>query len=224
MPRKRNNRPNVSALRMLKRSLNFHKLKAPSHPPEFTAVPWYNLVLRIQDPPTIITKNSIRDNLFSQLGIISLQPTQIDFRFQAVFLWGAMTTSNILNPVSLAVIDPISLANIASTGAGGISTVLIDYPDYVNRARVGFKYSEAQSKAVMSSGSTVPVFNTTGAGGGSVMYIHLNWRTQAKTPLLPLLDSADAEGDWQLPPKYNAVAPGQIPGPYAHCTGQLRHV
>lgn len=211
----------VNALRTLKNSLNFHKLRAPTHPPEFTAVPWYPLTLRILNVPATVSVNSVADTLANQLGIVPSSTPGFDFRLMSVHLWGALVTptgTSFLNPVSLGIYDPIARAG----GSSAILQVLQDFPDQVRRSAVAFKYSMAQEKAVIRTGTTAPLFQCSGVGPGSVMYIRLFWRSQNVTVQGSLPD--DAEGDWQLPPKYNTVAPGQSPGPYAHCAGQLRHV
>lgn len=219
MPNKNKGNKTANALRTFKNSLHFHKLKAPTHPPEFTAVPWYPLTLRIQNAPSTVNLNTIREAFGSQLGFPDL--FDIDFRLVSVHVWGALVSpagSSYLNPVTAAIYDPIARAG----GVNSILQVLTDYPDQVRRSAIGFKYSMPQQQAVLRTGTTGTLLQLSGVGSGSIVYIRMFWRTPNVSVQSSAID--EQEGDWQLPPKYNAVSPGKSPGPYAHCAGQLRHV
>lgn len=161
-----------SPQRTLMKHLLGHKLKVSPQPPEFTAVPWYPLTVRIANPPATITRNILREAIQSQLGFTSAYV--FDVRLQSVKLWGALVSpsgSSFLNPTTLAIVDPVR------TPATEILEVLTDYPDQVNRARVGYQYSIAQRNVVVRLENAVELYRCQGVGAGAIMYVHLFWRT-----------------------------------------------
>ena len=71
----------------------------------------------------------------------------------------------------MVVIDPVR-----SPGTE-ILEVLTDYPDQVNRARVGYHYSLAQRQIVLRLDNTVQLYRNQGVGAGAIMYVYLFWRS-----------------------------------------------
>lgn len=161
-----------------------HKLKVPSLPPDFTAVPWYPITLRLENPGTAVTTLNVEQVLSTQLGLTFPFGT-VDIRLNSVRVWGPLTSpmgSSALQPLSMAVLDPIGSGGTATTGGTGFRTmeVITDFPDQVQRSAVGYKYSLSNSQTSLrcvGTGSGVTLWNLQGAGPGSVMYINILWRS-----------------------------------------------
>jgi hypothetical protein len=156
------------------------RFKVPSHPPSFTAIPWYNLVLRIVDPPATITTVSIQAALASQLAV-SFIASLANVRLRSVRLWASLVqpaTPAALVPLSVTILDPLA-ASFTTTLQNRVLESLIDYPDAVRRACVGYKYPKAQSEVslAVSNANPVNLLNIQGAGAGSVLYFYLQWRS-----------------------------------------------
>jgi hypothetical protein len=166
---KKKNVPNHST--MMKEFLG-HKIRVPHTPPEFTPVPWYPLTVRIANPPAQITYTVLRSSIQSQLGFTSSYV--LDVRLQRVMLWGALVTPNgtsFLNPVTLAVLDPIRIAGAE------VLEVLTDYPNQVSRACVGYQYSIAQRNVTIRLDVGTTLYRCEGVGPGAIMYVRLFWRS-----------------------------------------------
>lgn len=163
---------------------NGHKLKVHSLPPDFTAVPWYPIVLRLENPGVAVSTLNVETVLATQLGLTFPSGT-VDIRLVSVRVWGPLTTptgTSALKPLSMAVLDPIGSGGTATTGGTGTRTleVITDYPDQVQRPAVGYKYSAASSQTSIrcnGTGSGVFLWNLQGAGPGSVMYLNILWRS-----------------------------------------------
>lgn len=161
-----------------------HKIKVPSLPPDFTAVPWYPIVLRLENPGTAVTTLSVETVLATQLGLTFPSGT-VDVRLISVRVWGPLTTptgTSALQPLSMAVLDPIGSGGTATTGGTGVRTmeVITDFPNQVQRSSVGYKYSMSNSQTSLrcvGTGGGVTLWNLQGAGAGSVMYINILWRS-----------------------------------------------
>jgi hypothetical protein len=174
MPRNKNHVKAKNQTQLTTRHLLGHRLRVPHVPPEFTAVPWYPLTVRIQNPPATLTLLNLRENIQSQLGFTSTYI--VDVRLQYVQLWGALVTptgTSFLNPVTLTVWDPFS-----SLGDGRSTLeVLTDYPDQVNRAAVGYQYSFAQRQVSIRLSTSAQLYSMQGVGAGAIMYVRLFWRS-----------------------------------------------
>lgn len=169
------------------------RFRVPTHPPAFTAVPWYNLVLRIADPPASVLTTSIQAALATQLGV-SFIASLANVRLQSVRVWGTLSSSN-LTPLSVTVLDPAA-ASFASSLNLRVLEALIDYPDAVKRPAVGYKYPKAQREISLSVSNANPVvlLNIQGGGPNAVVYFHLQWRAgvSGATPADGLADSLEA--------------------------------
>lgn len=186
-----------------KHQVNFvkgHRLKVPNHPTEFDSIPWNSLIVRINNPTTSITYGSIFTSLTSQLGIAS---TSLLFaiRLQRVQIWGPIPTTNTRLAVSFNdVFDNISGSSPA--GAQVQLEEITNYADAVNRARVGYVYSSAQQQKslLVAAGAPDSVCDISGAGNGSVAYVHILWRPfrNAAPPALqaPSVNHTDASADF----------------------------
>jgi hypothetical protein len=175
MPRKNKNvNKRGNEVSLMTKHLLGHRLRVPHIPPEFTAVPWYPLTVRIQNPSATVTLLDLRTNIQSQLGFTTNYI--VDVRLQYVQLWGALVSpsgSSFLNPVTLSCWDPFS-----SLGDGrAILEVLTDYPDQVNRASVGYQYSFAQRQVSVRLSTSARLFSCEGVGPGAIMYVRLFWRS-----------------------------------------------
>lgn len=167
------------------------KFSVPTHPPDFTAVPWYHLILRIQSPPaSTISTETIRSHWSTQLGLTTTTDG-IDVRLNSIRVWGSLVTtaSAVLQPLRLAVYDPVGSSS-TSVGTGGIGRrlldVVVDYPDQVTRASVGYRFSGIQKQVAIGcpNAGTTPLFEVQGAGTDSIIYIDLLWRTPNITGII----------------------------------------
>jgi hypothetical protein len=161
----------------------------PAHPPGFTAVPWYNLVVRVVDPPASVLTTTLQAAISTQLGI-SFIGSLVNVRLQSVRVWSALsalTSSSPLVPLSVTVLDPIA-GSFQTTSTARVLESLIDYPDAVRRAAVGYKYPKAQREVslVVSNANPVVLLNLLGGGAGAVVYFSLQWRpgTTAVSPAI----------------------------------------
>jgi hypothetical protein len=162
----------------------------PTHPPAFTAIPWYNLVVRIFDPPATVTSVGLAAAISTQLGV-TFTGSVINVRLQSVRVWGALVANNAtssLQPLSVNVFDPIA-SSFNGSVANRVLEALADYPDAVKRAAVGYKYPKAQREVSLNvyNQNAVLLLSLQGAGAGSVVYFNVQWRTAVTTPI-PALD------------------------------------
>jgi hypothetical protein len=153
------------------------KIRVTPQPPPFEMQPWFPLIVRLLNPGVSINVVSIQNAIATQL---QEDPASfvVEFRLQSARFWGALATPGTMVPLTVRFFDPLSIQSIAATASSDTAMVIQDYPDVVNRARVGFKYSKAQQNHTIGStiGSSSVVFTTTGMGTNSVAYISLLWR------------------------------------------------
>lgn len=167
-----------------------------THPPEFVSAPWYNLVVRLDQPPTLITTITLQQAIASQLTI-TFTGGLIDVRFQSVRIWGALqsfNSSTTLQPVVALIFDPLGSGAVISNGTGPrVLEQITDYPDLVRRAAVGYNYPKAQREtSVRLSGSPplATLLNVFGLGAGSVVYFNVQWRPAP--PIAPVFGDTQA--------------------------------
>ena len=178
----------------VQRNPNGGRFSVPPNPPSFTAVPWYSLVLRVTGFNSNVTNGDLYSALQSQLGIVT--PTFVA-RIKSVRFWAPIVSS--LTPVSVTVFDLVapSFSTILSVQTR-VLDVLMDYPDVVNRASLGYKYPPAQ-RAVsvrLEAINLFTMFNTVGFGAQSVMYVNLEWRANfINSPPALFSNAEDAEDD-----------------------------
>jgi hypothetical protein len=182
------------------------RINVSSHPPSFDMQPWFNLTLRLLDPPTNITVNVIRTALATQLQFS--QAIDFDMRIFECRFWGAIPDgSGALQPLTVRIWDPTcaQVVNSRTTSfpvANPINTcaVIQDFPDRVNRARIGYRFTPGQSQVVTScdaAGGAGRLFATTGMGTNSVAYLNILWRP--KSNFAPTIVDE--------PPQYEPSAP-----------------
>jgi len=153
-------------------SLNGHRLRVNSHPPEFTSRPWFPLMVRVAATATI-TPPTIVAAINSQLGFSA--PIEIEFRLRSVRFWGdfpSIASTPGIGETRLIVYDPIYHV----TNLSRALTVLTGFPDQVNRVALGFKYPNTQSNYVIEGVSVYNLFTTANAGSTGVLYVELLWR------------------------------------------------
>ena len=165
------------------------------HPPDFTSFPWYDLIVRIEGPPTSLTGAVLNAAFNNQTGLAT--SSGIAFRLQSVRVWGAiipMNSGNILQPLVVVVLDPIGATAASNVGGTGprVLQQITDYPNQVSRACIGYRYPKAQREFSFSTNAsnTTPLLNMTGVGPGSVLYYHVQWR--ADNIIVPSLTKADS--------------------------------
>lgn len=159
------------------------KINIPSHPPSFDMQPWFQITLRLLNPPAAITINVIRSALASQLQ--QAEVSDFDMRIFECRFWGSLVDGNgALQPLTVRVFDPIYGAPVAGSLApvSNTTAVLQDFPDRVNRARLGFRYTPAQQQVVIpcsSTNGTASMYSTAGMGTNSVAYLNVLWRPRS---------------------------------------------
>jgi len=165
------------------------RIRVPSHPPEFMSRPWYNLVLRIEDPGTTLSLAAIRSALLTQLGF-GASTTSASIRLNSVRAWGPVPVPP--NPVVMIVYDPFIDDSLSANNS--ILEQITDYPDGVNRACVGYRYSTAsfQRSIITSTATTKNMFAFSGMPTGSIVYLDILWRVYNSTPSTLVDDLTDA--------------------------------
>jgi len=180
------------------------KINIPNHPTEFMSRPWFQLVLRIDNPGTSVTLGQIHGALGTQLGFTP--PAATAYRFLDLRLWGPLPVT--ANALIMIVFD------IFTPGVGGVVHGVLEqitnYADAVNRARIGYRFPTAQQQQsnVATSTTATPLCSISGAGPSAVLYIKLLWRVQATIPAMqpqiyPNLCSSFGTSD--CPPTFEAV-------------------
>jgi len=158
-----------------------HRLRVLSHPPEFTYRPWYALQLRIDSATALgdglVTTSELAAYIESQLGL-SVSGTSLNVRIQEVKAWGNLTGS--LAPVTMTVYDIVAATQYIKsdfTVDDRILEVVREYPDAVNRASVGYKYSKVQQNVSLRLSTNLTTAKTIfGFQGCSLAYVYLLWR------------------------------------------------
>jgi len=175
-PRKIKNKNKPTQKHANKDIIRFHRgdrIRVPSHPPEFMSRPWYNLVLRIEDPGTNISLAAIRSALLTQLGF-GASTISASICLNSVRAWGPVPVPP--NPVVMIVYDPFF--DDALSANNSILEQITDYPDGVNRACVGYRYSTAsfQRSIITSTATTKNMFAFSGMPTGSIVYLDILWQ------------------------------------------------
>jgi hypothetical protein len=158
-------------------------LNIPSLPPSFDAQPWFPLCLRVTNVPPTFTIGALRSALASQLQL-AVAP-EIDVRFRDIRFWARLNSSasTALQPCTMRVFDPLTVATIASPALASTAAVIQRFPDQVNRASIGYRYTPAQSQVAIpmpaSRISTIPIAAFVGGGDDAVIYFNLWWRTNS---------------------------------------------
>lgn len=188
---RRNNRSSNSAVThaQLKRENhlieNGMKIRVGPHPTDFVSIPWYNLVVRVQDFTTITfgidaTGNpSVYESIRTQLQL-SANDT-LEYRIQTVRIWGpivAMNSGTALQPLRARFWSLVpQIATVSSSSAFLVLEEISSYPDQVSRAALGFVYPKSQQAIpIQENNSGTLVSLALGGGTGNVAYINVCWR------------------------------------------------
>jgi hypothetical protein len=151
------------------------------HPPDFVSIPWYSLIVRIENPGAIVSTIGLQAALASQLGI-TFTNSAVSVRLQSVRVWGALASGTTpLQPVTVVIFDPIqSLAVLTSR----VLEQITDYPDQVTRACIGYKYPKAQREVSLgiSNAGNQSLLASNGLGANSVVYFKVQWRPNIVVP------------------------------------------
>jgi hypothetical protein len=162
-----------------------HRFAPPTHPPQFTFRPWHSLTLRIANlQQTDLTFALVYGYLLSQL---ELSPTAnagnaFNVRFKGVRAWGAISgqdSSSSLQPLNVIAYSLIE-GEASNFTFNQVLEVYSDYPDQVNRAKIGFRYPEAHSSVpiLVGTANTAKFLTVTGANGpGSLILIDILFRS-----------------------------------------------
>jgi len=154
----------------------------PTCPPDFVSAPWYNLIVRIDNPATTLSKAQVQMAIESQLGFTFA--TNSEVRLHRVRVWGQLVdtaSSAPLQPVNMLVFDPFSLS-----ATSRVLEQITGYPDQVNRAALGYEYPLAQRQTTVRLDTTLtaPILALNGMGPNSVVYLNLEWRSARASPPL----------------------------------------
>jgi hypothetical protein len=176
--------------RMKQRNLHMHKLSTPAHPFQFNIQPWFSLTVRLTSLTTSLSIQGLRLAMISQLGLnfTGASDSTFDVRLQRAYFWGGllpMNSASVLQPLTVTVRDLfITIGN--DSGFPDLNSLNVleqyaDYPNQVSRAKLGFEYSDAHKQAVIPAdiANTSTIFNFSGMGSNSVMYLQLLWRPAA---------------------------------------------
>jgi len=159
------------------------RIRVLPHPPEFMFRPWYALQVRIDDVAQLgdgtLTTTELSSRILTQLGIQTAGDV-LFVRLQEVKAWGNLTGA--LAQVTMQVYDPIAATQTLPSGPAStvdrVLEVIREYPDAVNRASVGYRYSKVQQNVAISlNGTAASASNLIRFQGASLVYIYLLWRT-----------------------------------------------
>lgn len=160
---------------------------APSpHPPDFMAIPWFNLTVRVEDFNSITlgidappSGKALLNELRAQI-ILSANDV-LEYRVQSIRIWGPIVAMNASTALPHLRARFWSLVPQISTQTGSSAfTVLEDisaYPDQVSRASIGFHYPKSQQSIPVQQGNSGQLV-TLASGGptGNVAYVRVLWR------------------------------------------------
>jgi hypothetical protein len=157
-------------------------LRVPSHPPEFTAVPWNQLTWRLVGNNVTVSNDVIVNALLTQLSLASGQ--RVDVRLHSIRFWGEIVSNTSTTPLPAVGVRFRSLIpNVFGSAASEANYPVIqecrDYPDQVRRASVGYEWPLAQQSLSISAGfpNTFVIANVfSGSGANSLMYFRGWWR------------------------------------------------
>jgi hypothetical protein len=152
-----------------------------SHPPDFVSFPWFNVTIRVENPPVTITDTILASAITTQLGLTpNTTSSHFACRFQSVRVWGQIISPNasgILPPVNVLVFDPVT-----ENANGHVLEQLTAYPDMFQRSAVGYHYPKAQREIVRRLVGNTPILALVPAAVGTVVYFSLQLRINITTP------------------------------------------
>jgi hypothetical protein len=133
MPKRANKRSNNSSKKS-NGTGKFHSL--PPRPKDLTPRPWYPLTVRISTlTGQTLNFETVISHLSSQLGLGTAIPN-LSMRLQHIQVWGPVTSTSsntTTGQLHIRVYDPITNQSTQEQ---------IRYPDVVNRASFGYRYSD----------------------------------------------------------------------------------
>jgi len=164
---------------------NGMKIRPGPHPTDFMSIPWFNLVVRVQDFNSITFgidatgAISLYEAIRTQLQL-SLNDT-LEYRVQTVRIWGplvAMNSATALQPLRARFWSLVpQIATTSSSSAFAVLEEISSYPDQVSRAALGFVYPKSQQAIpIQNNTSGTLVSLVLGAGTGNVAYVNVLWR------------------------------------------------
>lgn len=161
--------------------MNGKVLRVPSHPPEFTQIPWNQLTVRVVAPVNgFFTDLMVTNAIVTQLGLTANQ--RIAWRLHSVRFWARLLATPPLGSAAIRVFSLVpEVAGSGSTTTTNHPTLeeIRDYPDQVRRASVGFEWPVSQ-QSISISGTALPSFSIfnllSGGGADSLIYFRLWWR------------------------------------------------
>lgn len=178
---------------------NGQRFNPSIHPPDFCAIPWFNLIVRVESFTTLSIgvdgggAISVISSLKTQLNLPTA--TVIEFRLQNIRIWGPIVPMNSSSSLSNLRVQFWSLIEQAGTSTGTSFSILEDisaYPDQVSRASVGFTWPKAQQAVALQQQINGIICNLTSGGGAqNVAYVKVVWRPRPSftAELLPPLST-----------------------------------
>lgn len=170
---------------------NGRVFKVPTHPPEFTAIPWNQCTIRSQQSAAVYDHFAVITLLRSQLHLTSNQG--ISYRLHSARVWAGLVAFNAGPLVPMRVrFYSLNESSANPTFSAEFATLedVIDYPDQTRRAAVGFEWPLAQQSLAFSTSvtqATPPLLEITEGSVGSVVYFRLWWRPTVG-PYVPSLN------------------------------------
>lgn len=134
--------------------------------------------MRIANPPALLTTVLLQVSIASQLNI-SFEQSVLFVRLQKVRVYGALSTG-LLQQTNVIIYDPLQAAAPSSViGTSRILEQYIDFPDQVNRARIGYIYPKAQREVSLTLANTngTALLFSSNLGNTAVVYFDIQWRT-----------------------------------------------
>jgi hypothetical protein len=172
-----------------------HAIRVSPHPNSFVNRPWYNIVVRVEQPGMVVDSTMLTSALATQLGITATTEAWF-LRFQAVKVWGNLVPFSSTSPLiglSVSIFDPIA-GSFNGSVANRVLQSLTDYPDLTRRAAVGYRYPKAQREVAFyaydQAATNVQLLRINGGGDEAIVYFYLQWRPGDQSPP-PLLDDDD---------------------------------
>lgn len=187
---------------------NGRVFKVPTHPPEFTAIPWNQCTVRSQNSLSTYEHFTVIALLRSQLHLASNQG--ISYRLHSVRVWAGLVSFGAGPLLPLRVrFFALNESSANPTFLPEFATLedVIDYPDQTRRAAVGFEWPLAQQALAFSTSvttATPPICEITEGRDGSVVYFRLWWRP-TPGPFVPQVSSTDVTAPVRPPRRADSL-------------------
>jgi len=239
--RNKNNKRNGKSTRKVGREIGSrlrpHRMTLPNHPTEVNLTPWNSLTVALSGTSLVgsgTTKSLTLAVVFSALrsqimGLLNPQTFVSIFstRIKSIRVWGPIPV--VPTPLRVTFYDVFE-NNVAGVAINGVLQRCVNYADGVNRARVGFSYSDVQRNysfvlsdpdgfalAQVSAGTPTDTNNC-------VIYVDLLWRASSGTDAVTIDDEMDSdEAPIDLSHEIHGLPQGRMAGDQTPSRAGLIH-